>query len=561
MLVNYDLPWNPMKVEQRIGRIDRIGQKRPVKVFNFSTQGTIEERVVEVLGNRIGVFEQTVGGLDPILGEVEHDLRKIFLMAQDEAEQTLSDLEKQLGTRVQQARRAEKQLADLIMDAKSFRKDEVEDLLLRRGSTSSDDMRAFVLNALAELDVAASEDGAIRGLYDLRFCERFSSAFPHFAKEEIRSRVTFDASVALDHEEVEFLAFGHPLVDALVERARSPEYPARASHRVVLTDEIEPREGWLFLYVLEFGGIVPVKELYATFVESDGVESDEVASLLLRRSCLGKREEWGVRPPLPTRDDRFESALKTADEGALARMVERQGELLTTNQERLENERAKLERFFDYRLKAETEKVAAVETVFSRLSESDDPGVQRIIPVWAKKLETARRTLENTGEQREARLQELTHLERVAAQHERLIVSFVEIRPDVKDSVEGQGLDRHLLDRLRAMARPTTAAELGERLDALRAHTEKLQALGEQMPDKFDPRPALDLANELTETVEADASLSETERALLRGAIDYFMLIEDVEHDLGARGFDDDRSIIRAVTRSLNSETSQPDAH
>ena len=71
MLVNYDLPWNPMKVEQRIGRIDRIGQKKPVSIFNLSTTGTVEERVLHVLSERIGLFEETVGGLDPILGDVE----------------------------------------------------------------------------------------------------------------------------------------------------------------------------------------------------------------------------------------------------------------------------------------------------------------------------------------------------------------------------------------------------------------------------------------------------------------------------------------------------------
>ena len=48
-----------MKVEQRIGRIDRIGQKHPVKIFNFSTKGTIEERVVDVLTRRIGLFKET----------------------------------------------------------------------------------------------------------------------------------------------------------------------------------------------------------------------------------------------------------------------------------------------------------------------------------------------------------------------------------------------------------------------------------------------------------------------------------------------------------------------
>ena len=90
-LVNYDLPWNPMKIEQRIGRLDRIGQKHPVKIFNFSMLGTIEERVLDVLTNRIRVFEETIGGLDPILGEVENDIGKVFLMADAEGKKALRD--------------------------------------------------------------------------------------------------------------------------------------------------------------------------------------------------------------------------------------------------------------------------------------------------------------------------------------------------------------------------------------------------------------------------------------------------------------------------------------
>jgi len=66
-----------MKIEQRIGRLDRIGQKHTVRIFNFSILGTIEERVLDVLTNRIRVFEETIGGLDPILGDVETDLRKV----------------------------------------------------------------------------------------------------------------------------------------------------------------------------------------------------------------------------------------------------------------------------------------------------------------------------------------------------------------------------------------------------------------------------------------------------------------------------------------------------
>ena len=70
LMVNYDLPWNPMKVEQRIGRLDRIGQTAPVRIYNLYCEGTVEERVLEVLANRIGLFQESVGSLDPILGTV-----------------------------------------------------------------------------------------------------------------------------------------------------------------------------------------------------------------------------------------------------------------------------------------------------------------------------------------------------------------------------------------------------------------------------------------------------------------------------------------------------------
>jgi SNF2 family DNA or RNA helicase len=71
IMVNYDLPWNPMKVEQRIGRIHRIGQKREVYVFNMALEDTIEEYVLERLYHKIDLFQQTVGELSSILTRLE----------------------------------------------------------------------------------------------------------------------------------------------------------------------------------------------------------------------------------------------------------------------------------------------------------------------------------------------------------------------------------------------------------------------------------------------------------------------------------------------------------
>ena len=67
-VVNYDLPWNPMEVEQRIGRIDRIGQvEKKIGILNFHTPGTIETDIIERVLERIGVFEHAIGELEPIL--------------------------------------------------------------------------------------------------------------------------------------------------------------------------------------------------------------------------------------------------------------------------------------------------------------------------------------------------------------------------------------------------------------------------------------------------------------------------------------------------------------
>src|SRR5262249_48172083 len=80
-LFNYDLPWNPMRVEQRIGRIDRYGQQSDkVRIYSLFLQDTIESRILERLYLRIGIFEDSVGDLEPILGPLTHEITKdIFL--------------------------------------------------------------------------------------------------------------------------------------------------------------------------------------------------------------------------------------------------------------------------------------------------------------------------------------------------------------------------------------------------------------------------------------------------------------------------------------------------
>ncbi len=72
-IVNYDLPWNPMRIEQRVGRVHRIGQTEPVRIFNLAAADTLEGRILEVLDHKINMFELVVGEIGEILGNLEEE--------------------------------------------------------------------------------------------------------------------------------------------------------------------------------------------------------------------------------------------------------------------------------------------------------------------------------------------------------------------------------------------------------------------------------------------------------------------------------------------------------
>jgi len=72
-IVNYDLPWNPMKIEQRIGRIHRIGQTQDIFIFNFCLKDSIEEYILRILHDKINMFELVVGEIETILGNVDDE--------------------------------------------------------------------------------------------------------------------------------------------------------------------------------------------------------------------------------------------------------------------------------------------------------------------------------------------------------------------------------------------------------------------------------------------------------------------------------------------------------
>lgn len=70
-MLNYDLPWNPMKIEQRIGRIHRIGQEQEVMIYNLCAAESVEDYILEILDRKINMFEMVIGEIDMILGRIK----------------------------------------------------------------------------------------------------------------------------------------------------------------------------------------------------------------------------------------------------------------------------------------------------------------------------------------------------------------------------------------------------------------------------------------------------------------------------------------------------------
>jgi SNF2 family DNA or RNA helicase len=93
-MINFDLPWNPMSIEQRIGRIHRIGQKRDVYIYNLSAKSTIEAHILSILDAKINMFELVIGELDMILGNLNEKrdfadiIMDIWVESRDEQELT-----------------------------------------------------------------------------------------------------------------------------------------------------------------------------------------------------------------------------------------------------------------------------------------------------------------------------------------------------------------------------------------------------------------------------------------------------------------------------------------
>jgi SNF2 family DNA or RNA helicase len=115
-MVNFDIPWNPMRIEQRVGRIHRIGQTRDVRIYNLSTRGTVEDYLLEILDHKLNMFELVIGEMDMILGQLsdERDFEDLLLdiWIQSQTAEELDSGYNRLGEMLVSARQAHQKIQE-----------------------------------------------------------------------------------------------------------------------------------------------------------------------------------------------------------------------------------------------------------------------------------------------------------------------------------------------------------------------------------------------------------------------------------------------------------------
>lgn len=228
VVINYDLPWNPMIVEQRIGRIDRLGQEsRVLTILSLVLSNTIEDRILYRLYERIGIFQETIGEIEPILGEKIEQLAIKALRNEltPEEQQIQADLAADAFLREQREGDALQQEADQLIAGDQAFLDEIQSLIGERRVPTPKELHQFLSKFIAQrYPGSVFPEDTLETVADIALDARFATDM--FQKlgissdlRQIASRVqrgsfpvTFNADAFLQRPHSELISIHHAFV-------------------------------------------------------------------------------------------------------------------------------------------------------------------------------------------------------------------------------------------------------------------------------------------------------------------------------------------------------------
>jgi len=417
IVVNYDLPWNPMRIEQRIGRVDRIGQERTVVVRNLFLRDTLDEKVFDVLRSRIKVFEESIGSLDPILGDVEDEIRRVALeVPVEEQAEEFDRLGQEIEQRIEAARQMEQRLQDFIIDRNSLRRDRVNELQKRKPLADQADLRRFVHDVVGYHGGSVDEHrlGGEVVAIPMRLGQRLKV-------RENRVRGTFDYRKALEMEELPFFAMGHPLVEKLLTFALAGGSDAE----ITAYEEEGDEEAWFIdlFYHVAARGIRDQEHFRRHRLNPSGlIASDRLTSM----PTVGEEVDGHETP--------FSGAeihgMVQASEGALASEIESfRREAQAANEGFRVRELERADRIYRYRLQKEEGTIAAQTELLVRIEQGGTSDERRLIPAIHGRIAKARERMERVELDFQEEKTSIEGRARVGVSYEPVGAAFVHMRP------------------------------------------------------------------------------------------------------------------------------------
>lgn len=308
ILFNYDLPWNPMAVEQRIGRIHRYGQTETVQVYNLVAEGTIEEKVYAILEEKLLEIAQTIGKVDPVTGEVTEDFRSEILgfLGSSTNYQNLykealinrdyKRTEKEISEAILKAREASEALRQLTQDLSTFNLEHYREL---EGKFTLNDLRRFTETAILRLGGSFIPSGDLVQITVPPALKKYSSVASRY------ENVTFSRTIATRKKNVELLGIGHPLIDALIDYVKGDEVSGEILN--IKGDGAPSVLTARYLFTVEFEDGTK-REFYKNFL-IDGVE-------ILEDLVFLEAKKWGSQTPsatLPDLEDRLKVLIRNEE--------------------------------------------------------------------------------------------------------------------------------------------------------------------------------------------------------------------------------------------------------
>jgi len=394
LIINYDLPWNPQRVEQRIGRCHRYGQRFDVVVINFlNTRNQADQRVLELLTEKFNLFSGVFGASDEVLGRIEGglDFEKRILQIYDTCRQPeqIEAAFNALQTELEEA------IADRIKDTQS-------QLLENFDEDVHDRLKLRLQDAEARLDKLGRWFwGVTQFALNGRACfddqsYAFSLTLPPAGIAAGRYQLIRGAA------QPDMLAhayrLSHPLGEWSIDTSRNAATPvatlkldySQHGARVSVIEKLRGKSGWLTLARLEVTAFETTEALLFSGLTDDGqVLDQEACEKLMAIPVAGKPTPLGTTVP---------EALLANSQRAVAATI---AQVLEANQRLFNEERDKLERWADDKLLAADEALKNTKTRIAQLKRDarkaatlqEQDGIQRELSELERKQRRLRQEI------------------------------------------------------------------------------------------------------------------------------------------------------------------------